>query len=83
MKEDKIEVELNQEEIQAIIDCYEKDLKYIKQLEQQNKELQQRIDKAIKYMKHYIEVEERKYNDNVMKEFEFVIKLLKGGNVDE
>lgn len=83
MKEDKIEVELNQEEVQAIIDCYEKDLKYIKQLEQQNKELQQRIDKAIKYMKHYIEVEERKYNDNVMKEFEFVIKLLKGGNVDE
>lgn len=40
-------------------------------------QLRNKIDKAIEYMKNYIEVEERKYNDNVMKEFEFVIKLLK------
>jgi hypothetical protein len=46
-------------------------------LQQESKELHNKIDKAIQYMEHYIKVEERKYNDNVMKEFEYVIKLLK------
>ena len=50
MKEDKIEVELNQEEVQAIIDCYEKDLKYIKKLEKENQQLHNKIDKAMKYV---------------------------------
>ena len=54
----------------------------IEQLEKENKELYNKIEKSIEYMEHYIKVEERKYNDNVMKEFEFVIKLLKG-DVDE
>ena len=55
----------------------------IKNLLNEAEELHNKIEKAIEYMEHYIKVEERKYNDNVMKEFEFVIKLLKGGGVDE
>lgn len=53
-KEDRIEVELNQEEIQTIIDCYEKDVKYIKQLEQEKKELHNKIDKAIDLLQQYL-----------------------------
>ncbi len=35
-KEEKIEISVNQEDVQNIIDCYEKDIKYIKQLEKEN-----------------------------------------------
>lgn len=43
MKEEKIEVTVNQEDVQNIIDCYEKDIEYIKKLEE-------KIDKAIEYI---------------------------------
>lgn len=37
-----------------------------------------RIDKAIGYMKHYIEVEDAPINERIKVEFNEVIKLLKG-----
>lgn len=39
MKEEKIEVSLNEEDVQNLVNCYEKDIKYIKQLETNWKEL--------------------------------------------
>lgn len=40
-KEERIQVQLNQEEIQEIIYCYEKDIEYIEQLEQENNQLKE------------------------------------------
>ena len=34
-------------------------------------------------MKHYISVEDEKYNGNVMKEFEVVINLLETGRIND
>ena len=44
-KEERFVISVNQEDVQNIIDCYEKDIKYIKELEQ-------RIDKAIEYIEN-------------------------------
>ena len=35
MNEEKITISVNQEDVQNIINCYEKDIKYIKQLQQE------------------------------------------------
>lgn len=40
-EEEKIEISLNEEDVQNIINCYEKDIEYIKQLEQENQQLNQ------------------------------------------
>lgn len=48
-------------------------------LTKENRRLNHNNHIAIKYMKHYISVEDEKYNSNVMKEFEVVIKLLETG----
>lgn len=40
------------------------------------------MNKAIEYMENYIKVEDYKYNENVIKEFGVVIKLLKEGEYD-
>ena len=39
MKEDKIKISVNEEDVQNLINCYEKDIEYIKQLETNWKEL--------------------------------------------
>ena len=40
--------------------------------------LMNRIDKAIKYMEHYIEVEDAPLNERIKIEFEYVIDILRG-----
>ena len=40
-KEEKIEISVNQEDVQNIIDCYEKDIEYIKKLENNWNELKE------------------------------------------
>ena len=52
-------------------------------LTKENRRLNHNNHIAIKYMKHYISVEDEKYNGNVMKEFEIVINLLETGKINE
>ena len=62
MNKERFEIELNQEDVQNIINCYEKDIEYINQLQQQNKELHNKIDKAIEALdgiRKIIETEKR------------------------
>ena len=49
-KEEKITISVNEEDVQNIINAYEKDIEYINQLEKENQELKDRIDKAIEYI---------------------------------
>lgn len=49
-------------------------------LREENKQLQEQKEKAIKYMEHYIEVEDAPLNENVRVEFKEVIKILNGEN---
>ena len=80
-KEEKITISVNEEDVQNIINAYEKDIEYIKQLEKENKQLKEIIDKAIEYMKDFIfepllTTEDRKlimYNDN-LRNFEKILK---------
>lgn len=82
MNKERFEIELNQEDVQNIINCYEKDIEYINQLQQQNKELHNKIDKAIKY------IEWQRVNpqyDNVWRNFECdkLIEILKDSDIDD
>lgn len=47
MEEEKIEISLNQEDVQNIINAYEKDLKYIEQLEQIIREAREYVENRI------------------------------------
>lgn len=47
-KEERFEISVNQEDVQNIIDCYEKDIKYIKKLENNWNELKECLEKDIK-----------------------------------
>ena len=83
-KEEKITISVNEEDVQNIINAYEKDIEYINQLEKENKQLKEIIDKAIEYMKDFIfepllTNEDRKlimYNDN-LRNFEKILKEVK------
>jgi oligoendopeptidase F len=44
MKEKKINISVNEEDVQNLINCYEKDIEYIKKLEKENEELKSVID---------------------------------------
>lgn len=44
MNKEKIEISVNEEDVQNIINCYEKDIEYIKQLEQENQRLKEEIN---------------------------------------
>ena len=41
MNKEKIEISVNEEDVQNIINCYEKDIEYIEQLEQENQQLKE------------------------------------------
>ena len=51
MKEEKIKISVNQEDVQNIINCYEKDIERIKQLEEIIKE-------AREYIKEHIRIDD-------------------------
>ena len=44
-KEEKITISVNEEDVQNIINAYEKDVEYIKQLEKENKQLKDNWNK--------------------------------------
>ena len=46
-KEEKITISVNEEDVQNIINAYEKDIEYIKQLEKENQKYKEVIDEAI------------------------------------
>ena len=46
-KEEKITISVNEEDVQNIINAYEKDIEYINQLEKENKKYKEVIDEAI------------------------------------
>ena len=47
-KEEKIEISVNQEDVQNIIDCYEKDIKYITKLENNWNELKKYVQEELR-----------------------------------
>lgn len=49
-KKEKITISVNEEDVQNIINAYEKDIEYINQLEKENKELKDIIGKTIEYI---------------------------------
>ena len=46
-KEEKITISVNEEDVQNIINAYEKDIEYINQLEKENQELKRKLNEAI------------------------------------
>ena len=58
----RIEISVNQEDVQNIIDCYEKDIEYIKQLEAKVNQLETNRDDAIEY------IEKNELNGNKISE---------------
>ena len=48
-KEEKITISVNEEDVQNIINAYEKDIEYINQLEKENKKYKEVINKAIEF----------------------------------
>ena len=51
--EEKITISVNEEDVQNIINAYEKDIEYINQLEKENEQLKEIIDKAIEWVKDW------------------------------
>lgn len=45
MNKDKITISVNEEDVQKIINAYEKDIEYIEQLQQANERLKEKIKK--------------------------------------
>ena len=64
MKEEKIKISVNQEDVQNIINCYEKDIEYIKQLEEENKSLQSQLKEKEEAIK-----EAREYNQKIVDDY--------------
>ena len=60
-KEEKIEISVNEEDVQNIINCYEKDIEYIEQLQQENQQLRHIIDELEKWLEEMLN--ELKQND--------------------
>ena len=48
-KEEKITISVNEEDVQNIINAYEKDIEYINQLEKENQKYKEVIDEAIEF----------------------------------
>ena len=54
MNEDKIKISINEEDVQNIIDCYEKDIKHIEALEKENQQLKHILDELEKWLEEEI-----------------------------
>ena len=70
-KEEKITISVNEEDVQNIINAYEKDIEYINQLEKENEQLKDNWNK----LKEYIGTEWYSY-DNDSVEFEVAKDIL-------
>lgn len=75
-KEEKIKISVNEEDVQNIINCYEKDIEYIKHLQQENKQLQEELKCTIGIVEHNRiiseknkEIHQLKDNWNKLKEY--------------
>lgn len=77
-KEKKIKISVNEEDVQNLIDCYEKDIEYIKKLEEENKEQRERIDKAIEYVSHNPHPEWEQVVEDVLVSGKIVLNILRG-----
>ena len=56
-EEEKITISVNEEDVQNLINCYEKDIKYIKLLEQERDKYKSIVGDAIKYIEEHIKYE--------------------------
>lgn len=78
-KEEKIKISVNEEDVQNIINCYEKDIEYIKHLQQENKQLQEELKCTIGIVEHNRIISEKnkeihQLKDNWNKLKEFIVK---------
>lgn len=58
-KEERFEISVNQEDVQNIINCYEKDIKYIEKLENNWNELKNHLEKMEVLYSYPTEMSER------------------------
>lgn len=80
----RIEISVNQEDVQNIIDCYEKDIKYIKQLEVKVNQLEQDKTHLIEIISGLINYVKDTYNedltDKTAEVMEIVLDKVGGSN---
>ena len=57
-KEEKITISVNEEDVQNIINAYEKDIEYINQLEKENKQLKDNWNKLKEWASNFYNNEE-------------------------
>ena len=67
-EEERIKISVNEEDVQNIINCYEKDIKYIEQLQQENKQLKEVIEKVRENINELIEHYKRLLNAEYIQE---------------
>ena len=75
--EEKITISVNEEDIQNIINAYEKDIEYINQLEKENQELKKIVEL---YSKSLYNAELTKYKEVINKAIEWVKDWTHGAN---
>lgn len=61
MNEERIKISINEEDVQNIIDCYEKDIKYIEALDKENKQLKHILDELEKWLE---EIQQEEFDIN-------------------
>lgn len=72
-KEEKITISVNEEDVQNIINAYEKDIKYINQLEKENQRLKE-IEKEHQRINGCLHLEIKELKDRIDKVIEYIEK---------
>ena len=72
-KEEKITISVNEEDVQNIINAYEKDIEYINQLEKENQRLKE-IEKEHQKMNGCLHLEIEELKDRIDKAIEYIEK---------
>ena len=86
-KEEKITISVNEEDVQNIINAYEKDIEYINQLEKENQKYKEVFDKAIEFINNN-GAKQYNHHDNYRgkwyspDELDTILDILKGVNND-
>lgn len=73
-KEEKITISVNEEDVQNIINAYEKDIKYINQLEKENQRLKE-IEKEHQRINGCLHLEIKELKDIIDKAVEYIEQL--------